>query len=399
MKRDRRRARGEGRARLAVCGVAIALAFGAAPLAAQDDGIPWRLSYFPYPEVSPNDGLMGIARVLWFRQAPWGERVTLQNSVALEAGYSTRDAWLGRVTWANPRLADGWRIVAHGEVGDQPRFGDPDDPMDRERAHAWVDVTRRLSGPVLVAVRGAFQHDRIAGTLDQASERYPGVTIDEDYSLVDPVPGAVLPATITRDEVNGRAALVLDLRDREYEVNRGALLEAGVTVGTADGESYTQPYLHARGWLRPAQPLRLTARLGWLAPVDDLQSLAARHTLPGWEQPFTIFGGPRSHRGLGIGQRTAPGWLFAGGEARFDILNVGEMGAVTLLAFADGGKPLDPPLGSCPINDPDCDPTPGWNWGMGGGLAIRVLRAATLTITASGGDGETRWYVGSGWAW
>jgi hypothetical protein len=92
--------------------------------------------------------------------------------------------------------------------------------------------------------------------------------------------------------------------------------------------------------------------------------------------------------------------MLAGGEVRFDVLNVGEMGAVTVLAFLDGGRALRDPGTFCGIGACDeFERHDDWHWGAGGGLALRVLRAATLTITASGGDGETRWYIGSGWSW
>jgi hypothetical protein len=344
----------------------------AVPLAAQETEAPWRLSYFPYLTASPNDGVMGIARAIWFRQASWGDRVTLNNSVAVEAGYSTKDAWLGRITWANPRLAEGWRLVAHAEVGHEPRFGDPDAPIERDRALGWVDVTRRLKGPLHFAVRGGIRREEFAtnGTSQE----------DTDATF--------------------RGALVLDLRDREFEVNRGALLEGGMIFGNGDRNAYSAAYTHLRGWYNPLQYLRVTGRFAWRQPVED-GSLASGIELPGWEGDFVAVGGHRSHRGLGTGQLRRDGFMIAGAEARFDVFNVGELGALSLLAFADGGRVLRH-LNDFSFCDPSpCapDPTLDWRWGGGGGVALRVLRAATLTITASGGDGETRWYVGSGWSW
>ena len=72
---------------------ALALLLGlASPLAAQDTtateqptAVPWRLSYFPYLTVSPNDGLMGIARAIVFRQAEYGDRISLRDAVATSA--------------------------------------------------------------------------------------------------------------------------------------------------------------------------------------------------------------------------------------------------------------------------------------------------------------------------
>src|SRR5690606_11286702 len=193
------------------------------PLAGQGSEAPWRLSYFPYLTVSPNDGLMGMARAIWFRQAEWGDRVTLDNSVAVEAGYSTRDAWLARATWANPRLAPGWRIKAHAEVGHQGHFGDPDASLERDHARAWVDVSRQLQGPLHLAVRGGARKESL-GELDLPD-------YDTDFTL--------------------RGALVADLRDREFEVNRGALLEGGLILGTGGREGYSALYTHLRGWYNP----------------------------------------------------------------------------------------------------------------------------------------------------
>jgi hypothetical protein len=358
-----------------------------APLQAQESAAPWRLSYFPYLTLSPNDGVMGIARAIWFRQAEWGDRVTLNNSVAVEAGYSTKNAWLGRITWANPRLAPNWRLMAHAEVGHEPRFGDPDAPIERDRAYGWVDATRRLKGPLYAALRGGVRYEK--------------------QELGDEV----------RDEIDAtaRLALVVDLRDREYEVNRGALLEGGMIVGTAgrgkyDGTTdngYRAAYAHLRGWYNPLQYLRLTGRFAWREPISR-GPLVAEHEFPGWEGDFVTLGGHRGLRGLGTGQtaytsdglRDAGGAMLAGAEARFDVFNIGELGAISLLAFVDGGRTLHHRGIFCGIGPCDgFDSRDDWRWGAGGGVALRVLRSATLTITGSGGDGETRWYIGSGWSW
>lgn len=371
----------------------LSLAIGllaAPPLAAQDQAAPWRLSYFPYPTVSPNDGLMGVARAIWFRQAPWGERVTLRNSVAVEAGYSTRNAWMGQVTWANPSLGERWRIMAHAEAGHRPRFGDYDALApaffaEHDRQLAWVDLTHRFDGPVQVALRGGIRHDKLTYGTD----------------------GDAGAASVEGDETDAtaRGALVIDLRDREYETNTGVLLEAGGIAGSGGRDGYLVPYAQAKGWLHPWLPLRLTARVAWKAPADQ-GSLANALEFPGWEAPFDIIGGPKSVRGLPISTGLADGALLAGAEARFDVLNVGELGAVTLFAFVDGAKPLSSDddltiveavhpsrIATGPVSTGD------WTWAPGGGIALRVLRAATLTVSAARADGQTRWYVGSGWAW
>ena len=336
-----------------------------ASLAAQS-AAPWRLSYFPYVTSAPNDGAMATARAIWFRQAGWGERVTLAEYVAAEAGYSSHDAWRAALTWGAPRLAPNWRMMAHLEAGHQPNFGGltAASAPDRNRALGWVDVTRRLSGPLHVALRPAVRHT--------ALEPAAGAGTDEtDLSL--------------------RGAVVLDLRDREFEVNRGILAEAGAITGSGGGADrhYTAPYAHVRGWIHPVLPLRLTGRVAWRGTTGS-PALGPAYEFPGWEGDFTLLGGPRSQRGLPEGAVAVDGVVLAGIEARLDLLNLGELGALTVFGFADGGKPL--------VSD-EPDPDRDWIWAGGGGVAIRVLRAAVLTVSAARAADDTRWYVASQWSW
>ncbi len=87
-------------------------------------------------------------------------------------------------------------------------------------------------------------------------------------------------------------------------------------------------------------------------------------------------------------------------------MNVGELGAITAVVFVDGMAPyrdrptVDDPLPGTPWKDiPKARSLDDWTIGAGGGIAIRVLRSAQLTITAARGAGVTRWYVSSGWSW
>ncbi len=362
----------------------LLLASSFSRLSAQGSQAPWRLSYFPYVTVSPNDGLMGIARAIWFRQAEWGDRVTLNNSVAVEAGYSTKDAWLGRITWANPRLAPDWRIMAHAEANHTDNFGpridqgDRDFLLERNQQVAWLDVTRRITGPLHVAIRPAVQHQ---------SMQLPSDAFDLRESETD---------------LSMRGALVLDLRDREYEVNNGVLLEAGAITGTAgESPSYTAPYAHLRGWVRPLQPLRLTARYAWRGEADGV---APSFEFPGWEAPFEMLGGHKSFRGMAVGERAVDDEVqLAGVEARFDVLNLGELAALTVFGFVDGFRvESHEELTLLSPSSLAGSGSPGyydWHWAPGGGIALRALRAATLTISAARAEGRTTWYVGSGWSW
>lgn len=349
---------------------ALVVAGGLATTLSSQSVAPWRLSYFPYLTSSPNDGVMGIARAIWFRQAGWGERVTLDRYLAIDAGYSTRDAWRASVTFGAPRLSEDWRVMAHASASEQPHFGSLDVPttVDRAMAVAWVDVTRRVSGPVHFALRPSVRRQR----LDREGSGIVSRTDETDLSL--------------------RGAVVIDLRDREYEVNSGALLELGAIAGTGGiHEGYNAPYAHLRGYAHPLLPLRLTGRFGWRGATSS-NAVTPRFEFPGWEGDFTLLGGRESHRGVPIAALSGDGALFAGAEARFDVLNVGELGAVTLLGFVDGGKPLA-------ASSHHASAIADWTWSAGGGVALRVLRAATLTVTAARANDDTRWYVGTGWSW
>src|ERR1041384_6537578 len=85
---------------------------------------PWRVSYFPYPVATPNDGLMGIAHVIFFRQSRWDDRVSLHDGIAIDAGYSTKNVWLARVKADFPRIAPGWRLQVMGEARRLRLFAD-----------------------------------------------------------------------------------------------------------------------------------------------------------------------------------------------------------------------------------------------------------------------------------
>ncbi len=361
---------------------------------------PWRTSYFPYPAASPNDGLTGIVRVLRFRQAPHDDRLSLLSSIALEAGYSTRGSWLAHARADFPRIARGWRAAAALGAREQPHFGSPEDSVSRQRFDAWVDVTRRVGGAWQVAVRLAAQQSNISGEASTLTTRYPSTPLD----------GCVFQGScgsryeISEFDAQARAALVLDLRDREYDTRRGALVEAGLFVGGA-ANGYTGGYALARGWATPREGSRLSARAG-LRAMSTTQAAGALHEIPGWESPLTVLGGFHSHRGLGDGELVGRGVLLAGAEARHDLMNFGNIGSVTLLGFVDAGRvfvdpsPLVDPVPGAPLPSGDLDFTlDDWTVAAGGGISVRLLRNAQLTLTVGRANERTRLYVSAGTAW
>ena len=83
------------------------------------------------------------------------------------------------------------------------------------------------------------------------------------------------------------------------------------------------------------------------------------------------------------------GVFFGSLEARHTLIDVGDYGAIYVVGFLDGGRAFDGP------------PTvtfSKWQVGGGGGLALKVIRSALLSINfATGPDGFT-FSMGNGWA-
>jgi len=394
----------------------LALALLAAPLAAQDpepEAAPPRVSYFPYLTSTPNDGVFGVARIIRFRQAPWDARVTNLREHSLDLGFSTRSSYLVRGDYKRLWLDEGWRARLRVEATRETHFGNSDDAglpdidansLRRTRQDGWLDVSHRLRGPLQLALRGAVDHQEFAGSQSSLMNRYPYASFDDGVIVCVTAPCPGFPMSLTQTDAQLRAALVLDTRDNEYNPNRGLLLEAGAFTGSG-GDGYTGGYGIARGWISPHKGTRLTARYAFRA-VSRTTAVGIQHEIPGWESPVTTFGGGTSHRALPVGVLVGRGLVLGGVELRHELLDFGGLGAITILGFVDGGRAFQDP-------SPLADPAPGspvpsgklrftfneWTWGAGGGIGVRVLRAAQLNVTAAKANGETRWYVGSGWSW
>ena len=332
------------------------------------------MSYFPYPVVTPNDGLMGVARVIFFRQSRWDDRVSLHDGIAIDAGYSTKDAWLARVKGDFPRIANGWRLQAVAEASRSPDFATGVDlvgPVTRQATR--VEVTRSLGGPLAVAVRGERVH---------LNGHYP--TTQAGYSEV--------PFSST--DYQTRVALVADLRDREYDTRRGALVQIGLFAGSVD-RGYNGSYGLASGWASLSPGTRVTGRIGF--KLMSRKYLDARRTMPAWEDEFVVGGGPESNRSLPMAFRTNDKMQLASVEIRHDIFTF-PAGAIALIAFVDAGRAycdcvflIDTPGVDYTVDD--------WVVGPGGGIAVRLLRNAIMTATVGVAKGKARVYVGTGWSW
>ena len=369
---------------------------------------PWRLSYFPYVTASPNDGLMPMARVVWFQASRWDARTSVDRQVAVEGGYSTKHAWLVRVQGDFPRLAPGWRLQAIGEALDTPDLEVMQSfAADAERQSLTVELTRHVAGPLLLAARGSAAH---------IGARF--------YVL-----GSAVDDTKPRNYENdwhARLAAVVDLRDREYDTRRGVLLQTGLVTGhfsdnyrgtSGAAGDYTGWYGMAAGWVPLSASTRITARLGARTLSAGAENgIEAERSMPAWEDDVLGFGGPESNRGLPVAALAGRGMLLASVELRRDLFTF-PGGALAVLAFVDGGRAfvdepcvylaeiapgesrafaVSPTCGSSGALQVTFD---GWTVSPGGGIAIRLLRNAVLTATVGAAQGKARVYVSSGWAW
>ncbi|MGH7582411.1 MAG: hypothetical protein ACREL5_04195 [Gemmatimonadales bacterium] len=339
------------------------------PLFAQDttQTYPWRLSWFPYPLASPNDGLMGLARAVWFRQSRWDDRVSIADQVAIDAGYSTKDAWLARVQGDFPRLAPGWRLQAFAEAAGLPHYL-PGNILGEKatREIAGFDVTRTLHGRLYLALRAEAMHVRIPVDSNGQEITTSGATTETD--------------------IRGRLALIYDARDREYDTRSGFLFQGGPIAGSADN-GYGGFYLLASVWLPLGERTRLLVRTGGRNAEDG--RIDASRIVPAWEDEFVAGGGPESNRGLPVAAEAHANTYMSSIELRHD-LKVFPGGALAVIAFVDATSNTDTPSGN-PFKD--VTPAPGL------GVSLRLLRAAAFTVTAARAEGHVRIYAYTGWSW
>jgi len=383
---------------------------GPAALAAQDvEPYPWRVSDFPYLMGDPTNGLLIIGHIQYSRESDYDARWPYDGFLGLEAGWGTRSSRFITGKIRAPNLLKGWRFAADAGAVREGRFGyygqgpegqspsaDTDADLGsnffrvhRTRYFGRVEVTRPLKGRLSAAAAGGIAYFRYAAFAD-------GDAFRTDF----------FDAPLTGTDATGRLSLILDTRNNEIVPTKGLLLEAGVFAGSGkfesrnvpsgggapvasfSGSGYTGLYAHLRGFVSPLRSTVLGGRLairslGANAPLD------ARYQMPGWERDVTVFGGADSHRSFVRGRFVGRGVLFSSLEVRHTLIDVGDYGAVAVVAFLDAGRAFE---GAARLT------TSGWKVGGGGGLALKVIRAALLTINfATGPDGFT-FSMGNGWA-
>lgn len=383
--------------------LALFAVLDAVPAVAQE---PWASSYFPYLLGNPTDGLMGVLRWQRVRNAPYyleqtDEKdvinpLTFRGAVSTEVGAGTLGSRFVRVEARLPGLALGWRFHGLLAAERQGRFGfygvgsdievaDQADPnanvyrVHRSRLLARAEVTRTIAGPLKLAIGAFFDYTRFTSLPDST------------------LFGTRFAAGVRRSNLTVRPALVLDTRDREFTPSRGVVLEIGMGIGTAaesslgikaDGSWHPLFYAQAKGYASIREGTVLAAR-GLFRRLGDDAPLSARSMVPGWEREFGLAGSD-GHRSFPAGALAASEVELVSGEIRHDLLNAGDYGSVTLLGFVDYAR-----LDDRRSLQSDAATT---QFGGGGGVAIRILRSAILSMHFAGGTHGFNFTMGAGWS-
>jgi Omp85 superfamily domain len=367
--------------------------FQAPVLAAQeeDEGAydsPWRTSYFPYISGAANDGPVISARLRYWQPAPYEARTTYTGALDAATGISFRGSRYAKVRFRAPGLWENWRVDASLIAERLVRFGyfgrgnatehDPDLVTEetpflfrvrRIRYEGRVEVTRRIQGPFLAALRTDVGQARFT-TLPG-----PSLFINDFGEELD------------EDDVSTRLALIYDTRDTEFNTIRGVFAEVGTQFGSGN-DGYSRLYGIVRGYLPVREGTTVAARIVG-SGMGGTPTLNARFNIPAWNDEVPVLGGEYSHRSFDTGRFAGKGVLFGNLEVRHDVLPFGDLGALTLLAFVDAGRVFEEESFEFTTDD--------LHVGGGGGVALRILRSTIFTFNFAGGPDGFNFSVGNGW--
>ena len=355
----------------------------------EERGPRWRTSYFPYITGGANDNPVFAFRVYHFQPADYEARTTYTAALTGDAGLAPHGSRYLVGTFRAPGLWDGWRVAGLAGAARETRLGyfglgndtqyNPDSVTDenpylyrvrRNRYRLGAEVTRRIHGAFQVAFLGNYENAHFTSL--------PG-----DSKFAEDFPSG----EIKDDDLSWRLAVVYDTRDNEFNTHQGVLLEAGTQVGTG-GDGYTRQYAILRGYVSIREGTVLAARIAG-SGMGGTPPLDARFILPGWEREVPVLGGQYSHRALDFGRYTGTGVLFGNFEIRHDLLPLGDLGGLTLVAFLDAGRVFEGEDFRLTTED--------MKVGGGGALALRIMRGSIITLNYGHGPDGGKWSVGTGW--
>ncbi len=372
----------------------LPLLFQTSTLLAQESDVdseyqsPWRLSYFPFLSAGDNDGPLISMRVHYWQPAEYEARNTYTAAVDAAAGVTMRGGRYGLVQFQGPLRWPGWRVQGGALAERLVRFGyfglgnDTEKDSDllteanpflyrvrRIRYRGEAEVTRRIHGPLQVALQGALEQVRFT-TL-------PGPSLfRQDFG-----------EGIQETDATARLAVVYDTRDNEYNTRKGLLLEAGALAGSGN-DGYGRIYSILRGYYPVREGTIVAARLA-ASGTGGTPTLNARYTLPGWERGLTVLGGEWSQRAFDTGRFAGEGTLFGNLEVRHDLLPLGDLGAITLFGFVDAGRVFEGESFRLTTDD--------LHVGGGGGVAVRGLRSTIFVFNFAGGGDEFNFTMSTSW--
>jgi hypothetical protein len=349
---------------------------------------PWRTSYFPYITGGTNDGPVLAFKVRYWQPAPYDDRVTANAALNVDAGVTPRGGRHAGMSFKAPQLWDWVRLHVLAGAMREVRFGyfglgndteynkdaiTEDTPFQyrvrRTRYRGQLELTRRIGSMLQVSALGDVEKARFTSLPE-------GSLFRSDFGT-----------ELSQTDVAGRVALVYDTRDNEFNTHQGLLLEAGTQVASGGG-GYTRLYTVLRGYLTIREGTVVAARLV-ASGMGGGPTLDARYTIPAWEKEIAVLGGQYSHRSFDTGRFAGRHVMFGNLEVRHDLLALGDLGAITLIAFADAGRVFEQE--SFKLT------TDGIKVGGGGGIGIRILRSTIFPFNFAGGPDGFQFSVGSGW--
>jgi len=377
---------------LGVVVLGCALSLGAGPLAAQDESssAPWKDSFYPFfPSLGNNFPLIAL-HLEERKAADYFARSPYAGLFSIELGSGFTGARMAVARFHAPLLWRNWRINARVGTTRETRMGyfglGNDTKYDsklvtnsqphyyqarRTQYFGSVEVSRRIAGPLFLAGAGEVEYSNL-GDLSRPS------LFRTDFGTGD----------ITETDVRGRATLVLDIRDNEFNTTRGILAQGSFSKGSG-GDGYTRVTADLRGYVSIREGTVLAARVAG-SGMSSKAPLNARFEMPVWEGQISVLGGTNSNRGLRFERLAGRSVLFANAEIRHNLLDLGDFGAFTLLAFVDAGRVFEQEDFKLTTKD--------MKVGGGGGLAIRILRFTIWTFNFAGGPDGFQFSSGTGWA-
>lgn len=349
---------------------------------AQDWGISWLPILVPASNEFPFIALGADYSV----PAPYEAPFVSNGALSGAAGVSFKGSWFAGARFRAPGLVRKWRFDVRVKAIREKRFGyygiGNETTFDKDLAkqesnfyrvsrslyYGQAEASRQLVGPLWAALAG-----RVQQTEFQPLSGLSRFGIDAGGR------------TVSETDASARLSLVLDTRDTEYNTQKGVFLETGGKVATG-GEGYTWIYTNLAGFASPREGTVIGVRVAG-GTADGTPPLGQRFEFNSWEQDRLSYGGRFTNRGFADPRFGGKSVVMGNVDVRHDLLNLGDLGAITLMVFGDAGR----------VFEDESFTLENLHWGAGGGFALRLLRSNLWTFNFSGGSEGFRFLFGWGW--